>query len=807
MSDVVFSSTKRAARPPGWKPPPRRGEKPAAMPPIDEAKSVAGPAGEYEALLRKVLADGLVHFQELGVVEDFEKRRGLGRRGPERALARVDARRVPAVAGLRRTAEPRARGRHRRGRGARPRRVVRGRAGHRAARADARAPGPQVDRRRLLAERREPARGDAEAAGVADAAAAAAEPGAAASYAVDELAAATDQWAPRARLGGGGFGDVFRGALRGGDVAIKRVHAQSLQGLREFEAEIRALGKLRDPSLVRLLGHGRRGAGDFCLGDGEKCFIHGDVKTANILLTSAGGAKLADFGLVRELAKGATHVGTTSLTGSWGYICPAFARTGRVAPSTDVFAFGVVLLEVLTGLPAIDGDRAGAGPREAAKGALTALVGHLEAHLESHSAVPEAGIGHTRMGMRLLVYARRDAGLAASEVCKDAFTAGGIFKGALTASMLLAGDGFEERFVFTTAHLPAHEGRAEKRNAALARIRQRVAKTMPSPASLFVFGDLNYRSNPALDLGRRAPPLDGDGGSLATFASPPCRFPPTFKVAKKRGFFYLNSRLPSYTDRILYGVGRGGDRAGGVRRGGDVCTSDHKPLRGCFEVALGGGDAADAAGTARRRPAVDDVRHSVAMPRRPPPPRRARGSFMLPEDRRPYREALLRAKVTAGVELRKLLESGRVEGTGMERIGLRYHDASYDFCHMMTAIHEQCAEKTSFFAPGGVPGQGSAETPPEAAKPKPKKFWNPLPLTKLKPLAKSPDEKKAPDAADADAAGEDRAREKEKAALKKETPSRSGARRRRRPTPTRPRRPRPRRTLARRPRTRRRRPK
>ena len=142
---------------------------------------------------------------------------------------------------------------------------------------------------------------------------------------------------------------------------------------------------------------------------------------------------------------------------------------------------------------------------------------------------------------------------------------------------------------------------------------------------------------------------------------------------------------------------------------------------------------------------------------------------MLPEDRRPYREALLRAKVTAGVELRKLLESGRIEGTGMERIGLRYHDASYDFCHMMTAIHEQCAEKTSFFAPPeAFMGKDAPETPPEAAKPKPKKFWNPLPLTKLKPLAKSPDEKKAPDAADADAAGEDRAREKEKAALKKE---------------------------------------
>ncbi|KAH8046350.1 hypothetical protein JL720_16428 [Aureococcus anophagefferens] len=114
---------------------------------------------------------------------------------------------------------------------------------------------------------------------------------------------------------------------------------------------------------------------------------------------------------------------------------------------------------------------------------------------------------------------------------------------------------------------------------------------MPSPASLFVFGDLNYRSNPALDLsvgvvtpqsaqrcvdaGDYAMPsaadelrreLD-DGRSLATFASPPCRFPPTFKVAKKRGFFYLNSRLPSYTDRILYAPdGRRSRRRSTTRR-------------------------------------------------------------------------------------------------------------------------------------------------------------------------------------------------------------------------------------------------
>ena len=84
-------------------------------------------------------------------------------------------------------------------------------------------------------------------------------------YDVDALAAATSGWAASHRLGGGGFGDVYRGCLDGCEVAIKKVHGESLQGAKEFEAEIRVLSKMRDPSLVRLLGHGRRGAGDFCL--------------------------------------------------------------------------------------------------------------------------------------------------------------------------------------------------------------------------------------------------------------------------------------------------------------------------------------------------------------------------------------------------------------------------------------------------------------------------------------------------------------------------------------------------------------
>lgn len=165
---------------------------------------------------------------------------------------------------------------------------------------------------------------------------------------------------------------------------------------REFEAEIRTLERMRDPSLVRLLGHASL-EDERCLvyelcdggtledalgsprppdwdrrlkiardaikglyylhtqGDGT-AFIHGDVKSANILLDGPR-AKLADFGLVREMDAKKTHVGTRSLSGSWGYICPHYARTGQCSPATDLYAFGVVLLEALTGAGAISNAR------------------------------------------------------------------------------------------------------------------------------------------------------------------------------------------------------------------------------------------------------------------------------------------------------------------------------------------------------------------------------------------------------------------------------------------------------------------
>jgi hypothetical protein len=212
------------------------------------------------------------------------------------------------------------------------------------------------------------------------------------SFTYKDLVAATSGFSERMLLGKGGFGKVYKGVLQTSkqNVAIKRVSPESKQGMKEFIAEITILGHLRHRNLVQLLGYSRhkselllvydympngsldrvlhgqdrqqtvgwvcrfniiRGiASGLCYlhEDWEKVVIHRDIKTSNVLLDNEMNGRLGDFGLAR-LHNHGTDAHTTHLAGTWGYIAPELARLGRATKATDVFAFGVFMLEVACG--------------------------------------------------------------------------------------------------------------------------------------------------------------------------------------------------------------------------------------------------------------------------------------------------------------------------------------------------------------------------------------------------------------------------------------------------------------------------
>ncbi|KAL6871052.1 hypothetical protein ACP4OV_014900 [Aristida adscensionis] len=173
-------------------------------------------------------------------------------------------------------------------------------------------------------------------------------------------------------------------------VAIKRVAPESKQGMKEFIAEIVILGHLRHRNLVQLHGycrhnqelllvydytpnrsldsyiHTQENTTDLCWAqrfyiikgvasgllylheEWEQVIIHRDIKTSNVLLDGAMNARLGDFGLARSHDHGA-EAHTTHMASTWGYIAPELARLGKATKATDVFAFGVLMLEVVSG--------------------------------------------------------------------------------------------------------------------------------------------------------------------------------------------------------------------------------------------------------------------------------------------------------------------------------------------------------------------------------------------------------------------------------------------------------------------------
>ncbi|KAG0497044.1 hypothetical protein HPP92_001735 [Vanilla planifolia] len=222
-----------------------------------------------------------------------------------------------------------------------------------------------------------------------------------------ELKSATSNFRPDAVLGEGGFGTVYKGWLDektltptksgfGMVVAVKKLKSESRQGLEEWQSEVNFLGRLSHPNLVKLLGycwedkelllvyefmprgsvenHLFRRAASFeplpwslrlkiligaaqglaFLHSCEKQVIYRDFKASNILLDSNYKPKLSDFGLAKlGPTEGNSHL-TTQVVGTFGYAAPEYVATGHLYVNSDVYAFGVVLLEFLSGLKVLD---------------------------------------------------------------------------------------------------------------------------------------------------------------------------------------------------------------------------------------------------------------------------------------------------------------------------------------------------------------------------------------------------------------------------------------------------------------------
>ncbi|XP_020574962.1 proline-rich receptor-like protein kinase PERK1 [Phalaenopsis equestris] len=218
-------------------------------------------------------------------------------------------------------------------------------------------------------------------------------------FTYEELAMATDGFSDANLLGQGGFGFVHRGMLPNGkEVAVKQLKIGSGQGEREFQAEVEIISRVHHRHLVSLVG--------YCIADGKRLLvyefvpnntlefhlhgkerptlewatrlkialgsakglaylhedchpkiIHRDIKASNILLDFKFEAKVADFGLAKIASETNTHV-STRVMGTFGYLAPEYASSGKLTDKSDVFSFGVMLLELITGRRPVDSNQA-----------------------------------------------------------------------------------------------------------------------------------------------------------------------------------------------------------------------------------------------------------------------------------------------------------------------------------------------------------------------------------------------------------------------------------------------------------------
>ncbi|XP_011018711.1 PREDICTED: G-type lectin S-receptor-like serine/threonine-protein kinase At4g03230 [Populus euphratica] len=209
---------------------------------------------------------------------------------------------------------------------------------------------------------------------------------------LDSILGATDYFSEANKLGRGGFGPVYKGKFPGGqEIAIKRLSSVSGQGLEEFKNEVILIARLQHRNLVRLVGYCIKGDEkillyeympnksldsfifdrdlgmllnwemrfDIILGvargllylhqDSRLRIIHRDMKTSNILLDAEMNPKISDFGLARMFEGKQTEGSTNRVVGTYGYMSPEYALDGLFSVKSDVFSFGIVVLEILSG--------------------------------------------------------------------------------------------------------------------------------------------------------------------------------------------------------------------------------------------------------------------------------------------------------------------------------------------------------------------------------------------------------------------------------------------------------------------------
>ncbi|KAL8112915.1 hypothetical protein AgCh_020286 [Apium graveolens] len=211
-------------------------------------------------------------------------------------------------------------------------------------------------------------------------------------FSFSSISAATNNFSPENKLGEGGFGPVYKGNLiDGNSVAVKRLSQRSGQGLQELRNETVLIAKLQHRNLVRIVGccieqdekiliyeYLPNKSLDLFIFDPSKQFlldwsrrvqiiegiaqgllylhkhsrlriVHRDMKASNILLDDEMNPKISDFGMARIFGEDELQANTNRIVGTYGYMSPEYAMEGLFSVKSDVFAFGVLLLEILSG--------------------------------------------------------------------------------------------------------------------------------------------------------------------------------------------------------------------------------------------------------------------------------------------------------------------------------------------------------------------------------------------------------------------------------------------------------------------------